>query len=82
MFGLYDLTKIMKVSDSIKPSLVYEYLKSRYKTLSITKKQFSDTFYRKANLKYFNKTSDGQYFLTPTGEQIVKEKINQDNNQS
>jgi len=72
IFALYDLTKVLQVQDSVKPGLAYEYLKKRYKTVSITKAQFSTILSREYNKDKFQRTSNGLYYLTPKAEGIAK----------
>jgi hypothetical protein len=81
MFTLYDLTKILKVVEAVKPSSAYKYVKTRYKTLTLTTNQFASTLRRKENEEKFQKTADGLYFLTELGENIIKGIINQGNPQ-
>jgi len=69
---LYDITKELKVQDAVKPSIAYEYLIKRYKTVSKNKKNFSDTLCNKSNEKYFGCTSEGQYYLTSEAEKLAE----------
>lgn len=73
IFALYDITKELKVEDAVKPGIAYQYLKKRYKNVPIDQKQFSNIFAGKNNKKYFERTSEGLYYLTPEGENIAKE---------
>jgi hypothetical protein len=70
IFALYDITKELKVENAVKSSLVYEYLTRRYETVSATQKNISDTLSDKSNKKYFDRTSEGLYFLTQEAENI------------
>ena len=77
VFALYDITKELKVEDAVKPGIAYEYLTKRYKNIPINKKQFSDIFARKNSNQYFQRTSEGAYYLTQEGEKIPKEWMNE-----
>lgn len=82
IFALYDLTKKLKVTDSVKPALAYEYLSKKYKTISINKKNFSDTLGQRKYAKYFSRTPEGLYYLTSEAENLVENWLNQSNIQS
>ena len=69
---LYDITKELNVENAVKPSLAYEYLTKRYKTVSITKKNLSDTLSDKRYKKYFERTSEGLYYLTQEAESLAE----------
>ncbi|MGK7955535.1 MAG: hypothetical protein AB4063_09785 [Crocosphaera sp.] len=73
IFALYDITKELKVENAVKPGIAYEYLTKRYKNIPIKKKQFSDIFARKNSNQYFERTSEGAYYLTQEGENTAKE---------
>lgn len=75
ILALYDITKELKVETSVKPSLAYEYLTKRYKTVSITNKNLSDTLSDKRYKKYFERTSEGLYYLTQESESLAESWI-------
>lgn len=78
ILALYDITKELKVETAVKPSLAYEYLTKRYKTVSITNKNLSDTLSGKRCKKYFERTSEGLYYLTQEAESLAESWINKD----
>ena len=75
ILALYDITKELKVETAVKPSLAYEYLTKRYKTVSITNKNLSDTLSDKKYRKYFERTSEGLYYLTQESESLAESWI-------
>lgn len=77
MFGLYDITKTMKVAVAVKPSTAFDYLIARYKTLALTKEQFSGALRRKENKGNFGRTAEGLYYLTEAGETAIRLLIDQ-----
>lgn len=79
ILAIYDITKELKVENSIKPSLAYDYLTKRYKTVSVTKRNFSDTLSSKNNEKYFERTCEGGYYLTQETESLAESWISQVN---
>ena len=72
-FGLYILTKILKVEEALDAGLVYAYLVKQFSAMSITRNNFvkrmGDTTSR------FKKNTSGAYFLTPEAEKRTKELI-------
>lgn len=77
VLSLYDITKELKVESAVKLSLVYEYLTKRYKTVPVTRKNFSDTLSGKRYEKYFEHTSEGLYYLTQEAESLAETWISQ-----
>lgn len=75
ILALYDITKELKVETAVKPSLAYEYLTKRYKTVSISNKNLSDTLSDKKYKKYFERTSEGLYYLTQEAENLAESWI-------
>jgi len=75
ILALYDITKELNVETAVKPPLVYEYLTKRYKTVSITNKNLSDTLSDKRYKKYFERTSEGLYYLTQESESLAESWI-------
>jgi hypothetical protein len=75
IFALYDITKELKVETAVKPSLAYEYLTKRYKTVSISNKNFSNVLSDKKYKKYFEHTSEGLYYLTQEAESLAESWI-------
>jgi hypothetical protein len=75
ILALYDITKELKVETSVKPYFVYEYLTKRYKTVSITNKNVSDILSDKSYRKYFERTSEGLYYLTQEAESLAESWI-------
>ncbi len=80
LLALYDITKELKVQDAVKQGLAYDYLVKKYKTVSVTKDSFSKAL---ANIKdygkYFSRTSEGLYYLTPDAESFVESWFIQSN---
>ena len=72
ILALYDITIELEVESAVKPALAYEYLIKRYKQVSATKKRFGETLAAKGNKKYFEKTPEGLYYLTPEAETIAE----------
>lgn len=76
ILALCDITKELKVQEAVKPATAYEYLIRRYKTVPVTKKNFRDNIANKRYEKYFRRTSDGLYYLTPEAENLAQSWIN------
>lgn len=78
LLALYDITKELKTEDSVKPGLAYEYLVKKYKTVSVNQSNFTKAL---ANMKdyskYFSRTSEGLYYLTPDAESVVEAWLSQ-----
>lgn len=73
LLALYDITKELKTEDAVKPGLAYEYLLKRYKTISVNQTNFTKALTNtKDSNKYFSRTSEGLYYLTPDGESFVE----------
>lgn len=79
ILSLYDITKEIKVENAVKASLAYEYINKRYKTISVTRKNFNDTLSRKIYEKYFEHTPEGLYYLTHEAESFVENLLNEQN---
>jgi hypothetical protein len=79
LFAIYDITKEIKEKESIKPIIAYTYLVKRYKTISIIQNKFTTVLSNKAYSKYFERTSDGSYYLTQEAESTVEKWIEEDN---
>jgi len=83
LLSLYDLTKELKIQDAVKPGLAYEYLVKRYKTISVSKDNFSKVLTNTRDYgKYFSRTSEGLYYLSPEAESLVEGWISQNDGQS
>ncbi len=75
LFSLYEITKEIKVAESVKPTLAFKYLEMRYKTISVKKEAFVKALTKKENKTLFGKTGDQGYFLTPKGELDIKKLL-------
>ncbi|HEY9692316.1 MAG TPA: zinc ribbon domain-containing protein [Oculatellaceae cyanobacterium] len=83
LLALYDITKELKIQDAVKPGVAYNYLIKRYKTISVTKENFSKALSNtKEYSKYFSRTSEGQYYLSPEAESLVEGWSNLNNEQN
>ena len=69
-FGLYVLTKVLKVEEAVEAGLIYAYLATKFSTFS-TKR---DTFVKKMNdsKSMFKRNTNGAYFLTEEAENNMK----------
>ncbi|MBD2197466.1 MULTISPECIES: hypothetical protein [Calothrix] len=73
LLALYDITKELKAQDAVKPGLAYDYLVKKYKTVSVSQSNFSKALTNtKDYSKYFSRTSEGLYYLTPDAESFVE----------
>lgn len=73
LLALYDITKELKVENAVKQTLAYDYLIKKYKTVSVSKDSFSKALANTKDYgKYFNRTSEGLYYLTPDAESFVE----------
>jgi hypothetical protein len=70
LFGLYLLSVILKVGKAFSYSVVYEYLSKKF-TIPVGKDAIRKALSAKGNASRFEKSSDGSYYLTPTGEKEV-----------
>ena len=72
-FGLYILTKILKVEEAVEAGLVYTYLTKKFTTMPISRKsllnRMGDTEGK------FGKSASGAYFLTTKAEAEMKALI-------
>lgn len=75
LFGYWLLTKKLEVAKAIKPNLVYEFLKRKYVAISVTSRTFTSALNRPYNASFFQKTSEGLFYLTPEGEGRVQDWI-------
>jgi hypothetical protein len=82
LFAIYDITKEIKEKESVKPIIAYTYLVKRYKTISIIQNKFTTVLSNKAYSKYFERTSDGSYYLTQEAESTVEKWIDEDNDRT
>jgi hypothetical protein len=83
LLALYDITKELKAQEAVKPGTAYEYLVKRYKTISVSKENFSKVLTNTRDYgKYFSRTSEGLYYLSPEAENLVGGWLNQNNGQS
>ncbi|KAB8333555.1 hypothetical protein SD80_012855 [Scytonema tolypothrichoides VB-61278] len=71
LFGYWLLTKKLEVAKAIKPNVVYEFLKRKYVAISVTSRTFSGALNRPYNASFFQRTSEGLFYLTPEGEKRV-----------
>lgn len=77
LFALYDITKELKTEEAVKPGLAYEYLVKKYKTVSVNQSNFTKALANtKDYSKYFSRTSEGLYYLTPDAERVVEGWLN------
>lgn len=72
MFALFDITKVLQGDSAVKPAVAYEYLKSRYKTISVEAHTFRTVLSRKSHSDKFQRTDEGKYYLTQSAEQTVQ----------
>jgi hypothetical protein len=72
-FGLYILTKVLKVAEAIDSGLVYVYLSKKFSKLAAKRKTFTDSIRESKNK--FSKNVNGSYFLTSEAEKAIKEII-------
>ena len=72
ILAIYDITKELKVKNSVKSSLAVNYLLKRYKTISKKKKVLIDTIAHKKYNNYFVKTDKGEYYLSLEAEKLAE----------
>ena len=73
LLALYDITKELKVENAVKQGVAYDYLVKKYKIISVTKDSFSKALANTKDYdKYFSRTSEGLYYLTPDAESFVE----------
>jgi hypothetical protein len=72
LFGYWLLTKKLDAAKALKSAVVFEFLKRKYTLVPGTPKAFSSALRRSYNSPYFQKTSEGLYYLTPEGESRVQ----------
>lgn len=77
IFALYDITKVIKIAESVKPSLAYEYLVQRYPQVSVTRKSFTNALNGPQNKQYFGRTPNGEYYLMQNAESIAKKWLDE-----
>lgn len=83
LLALYDITKELKAQDAVKPGIAYEYLVKRYKTISVSKDTFAKVLTSTRDYgKYFSRTSEGLYYLSPEAETLAKGWLDQNSEQS
>ena len=80
-FALWILTKELKVETSVKPKVAFEFLKQKYKNISVKQSTFSSALRKNSN-KWFKKTPEGLYFLSEIGEAEIISLISEENNQN
>ena len=72
LLGLWIITKYLKKAEALLWNEVMHYLKNKYKELIPSPEAVSKAFSSKDNAEYFKKNNDGQYFLSPEGENLVR----------
>lgn len=73
----------MKAQEAVKPGTAYEYLVKRYKTISVSKDNFSKALTNAKDYgKYFSRTSEGLYYLSPEAETLVAGWLSQNSEQN
>lgn len=75
LFALQDITKVIKVRETVIPAVAYEYLTRRYQKVPIKRESFVRAFTRSYNRKYLEQSADGGYFLTSAGETYISELL-------
>lgn len=70
-FAIWIITKQLEVKRAVKPKDAYNYLKGKYKTISVGPNSFSSALSR--NPDKFTRTQEGEYFLTEEAEREVEE---------
>lgn len=83
LLALYDITKELKTENAVKPGLAYEFLVKKYETVSVNQSNFTKALANtKESSKYFSRTSEGLYYLTPEAESVVEGWLSQSNEQN
>jgi hypothetical protein len=72
-FGLYILTKILKIDEAVESGLVYVYLSKKFPKLAAKRKAFNDCIRESKNK--FSRNANGNYFLNSDAEKSIKEII-------
>lgn len=70
-FGLYILTKVLKVDQAVNVGLVYVYLTKQFPVMTISREAFVKRV-GDNRTKRFRRNAGGAYFLTPEAEAQVK----------
>ena len=73
-FGLYILTKVLKVEDAVEAGVLYTYLVTKFSTVHSKRRTFVERM-RKAE-STFSKNAKGKYFLTEKAENEMRALIN------
>lgn len=71
LFGIWLITKKLEVAKAVKPGVVYEFLKRRFVAISVNSGKINRALTRRYNASFFQKTSEGLFYLTPEGESKV-----------
>ncbi|MBP8001975.1 MAG: hypothetical protein KA314_03950 [Chloroflexi bacterium] len=78
IFGLYILTKILRVQQTVKAGTLYAFLSRKYPTIGAKRKTLVDAL--RTNGTKVLLSADGAYSLTETGEREVKKLIESEGN--
>ena len=77
-FGLYVLTKVLNVAQSVDAGLVYVYLTKQFEVMTVSRKAFVKRMGDTTNR--FKKNANGAYFLTAEAEAQIKGLIEKASN--
>ena len=77
-FGLYILTKVLNIAQSIDAGLVYVYLTKQFGVMTVSRKNFVKRM--GDNTSKFKKNASGAYFLTAEAEAQIKGLIEKASN--
>jgi hypothetical protein len=72
-FGLYLLTKILRVQETVEAGVVYAFLAEKYPSMSAKRKNFVAKM--RTNDESFSLSAGGAFSLTETGEKEIKKLI-------
>lgn len=75
MLSIYLLTKEFKVAEAVQPALIYKYLKGKFATISSPEASIKRTLTKPESGSFLLKNGDGNYYLTPKGEEEVKKWV-------
>ena len=79
ILALYELTKELKVEESVKPTLAISYLLKRYTTISKSKRTIKESLAHKNYNKFFCRTDEGKYYLSPEAEKLAESWLTANN---
>lgn len=82
ILALYQLTKELKVEESVKPALAINYLFKRYTTISKSKRTIKESLAHKNYNKFFCRTDEGKYYLSPEAEKLAESWLTESNTNS